>query len=334
MIRAAMKGIYASTLTVALSVPAMVLAQGSSSPASTEKPIRVVLTTAPSGGLDLITRPVMEKLSQRIGRAIYLDNRPGASGLIAANHFIARAEEEGSTIFSATDSFILNGALKRFPFDIRKVVVPVAQLSVQDYIAFAPPNMPVTTFKDLLDYARKNPGKVNLGSAGTGTTSHLALEIIKSKTGVDIVHVPYKATSQASFDLAANRIQLLISNIAGIQLAKAGKAKMIGVMTSRRMPEFPDVPTLIESGVPDFTLSNTYGVYMAVKTSPQTVNSLNAEIIRVLASPDIKEKYTAMGSDVAPPLTPAELRKVFFGEVERWEAAAKLANVKPEDLTD
>ncbi len=299
MIRAAMKGAFSSMLAFAtLVVPTQAFSQSISSPVSTEKPIRVVLTTAPSGGLDMITRPVMEKLSQRIGRAIYLDNRPGASGLIAANHFIARAEEDGSTIFSATDSFILNGALKRFPFDIRRVVVPVAQLSVQDYLAFAPPNMPITTFKDLLNYAMKNPGKVNMGSAGTGSTSHLALEIIKSKTGVDIVHVPYKAMSQASFDLAANRIQLLISNIAGIQLVKAGKAKIIGVMTSRRMSEFPDMPTLIESGVPDFTLSNTYGVYMSIKTQSQTVNFLNAEIIRVLASPDIKEKYAAIGSDV------------------------------------
>jgi len=296
-----------------------------------DKPIRIVVTTVAGGGIDMITRPITDKLSQRIGRPILVDNRSGANGVIGTT-IVAEAVADGTSFLSTGNSFVINGVLKIIPYDIRQAFVPVAQMSTQDFMVFSHPSLPVSTFKEMLDYARKNPGKLNFGSSGTGSVGHLGMEIIKAKTGVEIVHIPYKGNAQASIDLAAGRIQLFFSNIAGVQMVRAGKAKVIGVMTPNRMPAYPDIPTVAESGVPGFELSNTYSIYALIKTPPQIVSALNREIIQILKSADIRERYAVDSSEAAPPYTPEELRKRFFSEFDKWESIVRIANIKAESL--
>ncbi len=296
-----------------------------------DKPIRIVVTTVAGGGIDLITRPITDKLSQRTGRPVLVDNRSGANGVIGTS-IVAEAAADGTTLLSTGNSFVINGVLKSIPYDIRQAFVPVAQMSNQDFMVFSHPSLPVSTFKEMLDYARTNPGKLNFGSSGTGSVGHLGMEIIKAKTGVEIVHIPYKGNAQASLDLAAGRIQLFFSNIAGVQMVRAGKAKVIGVMTPKRMPAYPDIPSVAESGIPGFELSNTYSIYALSKTQPQIVSTLNREIIQILKSPEIKERYAVDSSEVALPYTPEELRKRFFSEFDKWESIVRIANIKTESL--
>lgn len=305
------------------------IAQGASGfpPGYPDRPLRVIVTTVAGGGIDIITRPVMERLSQRLGKPILVENRSGANGLIGTN-FVADAAADGTTLLSTGDSLVMNGVLKRFPYDVRQVFAPLAQLSVQDYLVFSHPALPVSNFRELLDYARRNPGKLNFGSAGTGSVGHLGLELIKSRTGVSIVHIPYKGNAPAALDLAAGQIQLLFSNIAGVQMVRSGKARVIGVMTPKRMPAYPDIPTVAESGVPGFELRNTYCLYVLAKTSPQTVSALNREILQILTAPEIRERYAVDSSEVAPPHSPDELRRLLNAEFEKWDAIAKIANIK------
>ncbi|MES2561654.1 MAG: tripartite tricarboxylate transporter substrate-binding protein, partial [Pseudomonadota bacterium] len=153
------------------------------------------------------------------------------------------------------------------------------------------------------------------------------MEMIKAKTRIDVTHVPYKGNALAGLDLAAGRIQLLFSNIAGVQMVRAGKAKLIAVMTPKRMPAYPNVPTVAESGIPGFELSNTYTLYTLSKTPLSIVTALNREIIQILASPELKERYAADASEVSPPYTPDELNKMFSAEFDKWDAVVKAANV-------
>ena len=199
-------------------------------------------------------------------------------------------------------------------------------------MVFSHPSLPVNNFNELLTYARTNPGKLSLGSPGIASLGHLGLELIKSKVGVNIVHVPYKGNAQASIDLASGRIQLMFGNIAGVQMVRAGKARLIGVMSPDRLPEHPDMPTVNESGVPGFELKNTYSLYMLAKTPASIVSAFNREILQILTDPEIKEKYAVDSSRVAPPFKPDELRKIMASELEKWEAVAKTANIKADSL--
>ncbi len=296
-----------------------------------DKSIRVIVTTGAGSGVDQVTRPIMEKLSQRLARPIVIDNRAGANGVIGAN-IAAESMADGMTLLSTSNSFVINGVLKRFTYDIRKAFVPVAQMSAQYYLALCPVSLPVNTFTELLDYAKKKPGAISFGSAGTGSVGHLGMEIIKAKTRIDVTHVPYKGNALAGLDLAAGRIQLLFSNIAGAQMVRTGKAKMIAVMTPRRMPAYPNVPTVAESGIPGFELSNTYSLYTLSKAPPSVIAALNREIIGILASPELRERYAADSSEVAPPHTPDELHGMFLAEFDKWAAVVKAANVTSQAL--
>ena len=298
---------------------------------SADKPMRVIVTTAPGSGIDQVTRPITDKLSQRLARAIVVDNRPGANGVIGVN-IAAEAAADGMTLLSTSNSFVINGVLKRFSYDIRKTFVPVVQISSQYYMVLCPVSLPVNTFVELVDYARKNPGKITFGSAGIGSVGHLGMEMIKVKTKIDVTHVPYKSNALAGLDLAAGRIQLLFSNIAGSQMVRSGKAKLIAVMTPKRMPAYPNVPTVAESGIPGFELSNTYTFHTLGKTPPALVAALNREIIQILASPELRERFAADSSEVAAPYKPGELQEMFVAEFDKWDAVVKAGNITSQML--
>jgi len=299
--------------------------------AGADKPMRIIVTTAAGSGIDQLTRPIAEKLGQRIGRAVVVDNRPGANGAIGAN-IAAEGAPDGMTLVSTSNSFVINGVLKRFPYDIRTTFAPVAQISSQYYMALCPVSLPVNSFAEMLDYARKNPGKITFGSAGVGSVAHLGMELIKLKTKIDVIHVPYKSNALAGIDLAAGRIQLLFSNIAGSQLVRTGKARPIAVMTPKRMAGYPNVPTVAESGLPGFELSNTYTWYVLGKSPAAVVQALNRELVQVLASPGLVERFAADASEVAPPYAPAELRKLFVAEFDKWDGVVKAANITAQAL--
>ncbi len=294
------------------------------------KPVRVVISSALGGGLNVVTRLVLDRLSVRLGTAFIADVQSGGTGVIAAR-LVADAPPDGYTLLSSSNSFVINGVLKAVPFDIRQTFAPVARMTTQYYLGFAHSSVPANSFRELVTYIKNNPGKLNFGSSGNGSVPHLGMEIIKSTLGVDVVHIPYKGNGPANVDLVAGRIQLLFGSLSVNQLVKTGHVKLIAVMSTSRLPQYPDTATVAESGLPGYELSNTYSLYAPIKTSSAIIAGLNKEIAQIVNAPDVKEKFAADSSEASPPYTPEELRKLFLAEFDKWDKVVKSANIKLEE---
>lgn len=299
-------------------------------PGFPSKPIRVMTTVAAGGGLDIITRGVSAKLGEGLAHAVVVDNVSGANGVIAVNTAIAAAPD-GHTILSTGGSLPINTVFKKFEADVRTALAPVAQMSSQPYLIFVPVNSPINNVRELIDYAKKNPGKLNYGSSGVGSVIHMGMELLEYGAGVDMVHIAYKGNGPANIDLAAGRLDILMGSISGLQLVRSGKTKIVGAATLQRMADYPDVPTVAESGLPGYELSNTYALYVPAKTPTAIINALNRGVAQALTDPDLRKKMIADASTPALPRPPEELRKVLVSEIDRWEAVVKKANIKLED---
>ena len=293
------------------------------------KPIRILVSNAPAGGLDIITRAIAAKLSERIGTSVVVDNQGGASGSIALNS-IAGSTPDGYNILSTGGTTLINAVFGRFERDIRQTLVPVGQMSSSYYYFVVPATLPVGSFKEFVAYAKARPGKLSYGSNGVGSVIHLGMEMVEAGVGLDMEHIPYKGSGQTNIDLAAGRLASGIVSISGLILVKAGKARMLATTMPQRNPDFPDVPTLAESGLPAFDLANTYILYVPAQTPANIVAALNREIAQVVSAPDLKEKFAADGAIAPPPYTPEQLRKNFVADYARWEGVIKRTGIKPE----
>lgn len=299
-------------------------------PGFPSKPIRVMTTVTAGGGLDIITRGVSAKLGEGLAFPVIVDNVSGANGVIAVNTAIAAAPD-GHTILSTGGSLPINTVFKKFEADVRTALAPVAQMSSQPYLIFVPINSPINNVRELIDYAKKNPGKLNYGSSGVGSVIHMGMELLEYRAGVDMVHIAYKGNGPANIDLAAGRLDILMGSISGLQLVRTGKAKIVGAATLQRMADYPDVPTVAESGLPGYELSNTYALYVPAKTPVNIINALNRGVAQALTDPDLRKRMIADASTPASPRPADELRKVLVSEIDRWEAVVKRANIKLED---
>ncbi len=293
------------------------------------KPIRVVVTSAAGGGLEIITRMVMERVGNRLGKPAIIDVQAGGTGVIGTQ-IVAAAAPDGYTVLGTGDSLIINNVMKKLPFDIRQTLTPVARTTISYYMWFVHSSVPVNNVREFLAYAKANPGKVNFATSGTGGVAHLGTELIKTLAGVDMVHVPYKGNGPATVDLAAGRVQMMFGGLSAMHLVKSGQLKLIGALSPKRLEQYPDVPTAAESGLPGYELSNTYVVYAPIKTPPAILNLLNREIEVVVRSPELMAKLAADFVDPAPPATPDELKRIVNAEVERWDGVVKRGNIKAE----
>jgi tripartite-type tricarboxylate transporter receptor subunit TctC len=295
------------------------------------KPIRMVTTVAAGGGLDFITRTVAATMSQRLGSPVIVENMAGGNGVLAVNATINSAPD-GYFVLSTGGSIPINTVFKKFERDIRTALVPVSQTSVQPYVMYMPASSPINNIRDLVAYAKKNPGKLNYGSTGVGSVVHMGLELLEFLAGIDMVHVPYKGSSAALLDVTSGRLDIHTGTYAGgVQLLKAGKIKAVGVTSTQRVPDLPNVPTVAESGFPNYELGNTYALYVNGATPAVIVNALNREVIASLNDPELKKKFAQEGSSPAPAYTPDQLKKILVDEIDRWEAVVKSANIKLDD---
>jgi len=295
------------------------------------KPIRVVVTSAAGGGLEIVTRTVMERVGQRLGKPVIIDVQAGGTGVIGTQ-IVASSTADGYTVLGTGDSLIINGVLKKLPFDVRLVLTPVQRTTIQYYMYFVHSSVPVNNVRELLAYAKANPGKLNFASSGTGGAAHLGMELIKHSAGIDITHVPYKGNGPAMTDFAAGRIQMIFGGLSTMHLVKSGQARLIGALSPKRLEQFPDTPTVAESGLPGFELSNTYAVYAPIKTPAGIVALLNREIGQVVNSPDLRQRFSADFIEGAPPQSADELRRMMSAEYDKWENVVKLANIKGDVL--
>ncbi len=295
------------------------------------KPIRMVVTFPAGGPTDVIMRVIGQKLSDGWGHPVVIDNRGGAGGIIGTE-IVARAAPDGYTFLVGTaGGMSINPALQpRLSYDPFRDFTPVAMLVINPQILVVHPAVPVKTLKELVALAKSRPGQFNFASAGTGTATHLGLELLKLTAGIDVVHVPYKGGAPAVADLIAGQVQMLFVSIPSVlPHVRAGKLKAIAVSSAKRSASAPDIPTVAESGYPDFEYSNWNALFAPAATSPQIVRKMNAEIVRILDDPEVKRRLTSQGADPAPD-TPAALAKYMRNDHERWKKVIRTAGLRPQ----
>jgi tripartite-type tricarboxylate transporter receptor subunit TctC len=291
------------------------------------KPIRIIIGIAPGGGLDTMTRLGAQKLSERWGQPVIVDNRPGG-GTVVAMDLVVKALPDGYTLLGASDTLMMNGVLKRAEYDVRNAFIPIVQLTTQPYMLVVNPSLPAKSVKELIAHAKAKPGTLNYGSQGLGTTGHIGWERFRYMTGVDIVHVPYKGAAPAVIDVMGGQIQMTFSNMvtSGAHV-RSGKLRGLAVTSPRRGQIFPEMPTVAES-VPGFELSNSYGYYAPAGTSPTIVRALSAVVAQAMNSPDTVKLLAADGSEPIPPTTPGEFKAKFAREYAELEKLVRAADIK------
>jgi tripartite-type tricarboxylate transporter receptor subunit TctC len=293
------------------------------------KPIRMVVTFPAGGPTDVIVRAIGQKLTESWGYPVVVDNRGGAGGIIGSE-IVAHAAPDGYTFLVGTaGGMTINPALRsNLSYDPFRDFSPVAMLVVNPQILVIHPSVPAKTLKELVALAKARPGQFNFASAGTGTATHLGLELLKLTAGIDVVHVPYKGGAPAVADLIAGQVQMLLVSIPSVlPHVRAGKLRAIAVSSAKRSASAPDIPTVAESGYPDFEYSNWNALFAPAKTSPQVIRKMNAEIVRILSDPEMSRRLTALGADPAPG-SPEALARYMRTDHERWKKVIRSAGIK------
>jgi tripartite-type tricarboxylate transporter receptor subunit TctC len=292
--------------------------------------VTLVVPYTPGTGADILSRVLGPRLGERWKVPVVTDNRAGATGSIGAD-YVAKSVPDGHTLLFTATSFGTNPALsQQLPFDPIRSFAPVALLATGALVVVVNAQVPAKSMREFIDLVKRNPGKLNYSSPGVGGPQHLAMELIKLETGIDIVHVPYKASAGAVSDLVAGQVQAMVSSLqtAAPQVA-AGKLRMIGLMSAERAKAFPDVPTLKEQGLPELEVETWYGVFAPAGTPAAIVAKINAELNAELKQAPIREVLARQGLDAAggPPERFAELVK---REIPRWKRVVSAARIKAE----
>ncbi len=313
-----------------LAAVAMAISAG---PASAQtypaKPIRWIVPFPPGGGTDITTRPVTAKLAEALGQQIVIDNRPGSGGTIGLS-IAAKLPPDGYHVSTGqlANMGIAPALYPKLPYDSTKDFAPISQVASAVLVLVSHPSFPARTVKDLIAMARAKPGAITYGSPGNGTSGHLSVEMIRVAGKIDMVHVPYKGAAPALTDLLGGQITIYFSSIPpSVALIKSGRLKALGTSGARRAAALPDVPTVAESGIPGFSVDNWYGVVGPVGMPKEAIARLNAELVKVLASPELRERFTADGSE-AISSTPEQFGAFIRDEVQKWGKVVRAANVK------
>ena len=303
-------------------------ASTSSGQAYPAKPIRVILSVPAGATPDVTARLVMPGLSQLLGQPLVADNRGGAGGLIGAE-LAAKAAPDGYTLFiSSPGALTILPHLRKVPYDTLRDFTPVSLISVGPFVLITHASVPVKTVKELIALARAQPGKLNYASAGNGVANHLAMELFKQMTGVDIVHVPYKGAPQAVTDVLAGHMNMMFNSIAPIVgHIKAGRVQVLGISSSKRSSQLPDVPTISEAGVPGYESENWFGLFAPARTPQRIVTRLNEAVVKIVRSPEIQAQFAALGAD-AVGNSPEEFAAFVRRDMERYARVVKLSGAK------
>ena len=293
------------------------------------KPIRFIVPYPPGGGTDIIARIVQDKLSNALGQPIIIDNRGGAAGNLGTE-IAARSAPDGYTFLFTLSSHTINPVVYgKLNFDVEKDFAAVSLVASLPQIITANPNLPFSDLAGMVAYARANPGKINYASAGNGSPSHIAGELLKIKAGIDMQHVPYKGGGPATTANLGGEVQLMFISIpAALQHVKAGKLKALGVTTLKRTPAAPDIPTVAEAlNMPDYEVNSWFALFAPARTPPAIVARMQAEVARVVQTQDIKDKLLLQGT-TGVGSTSAELDKIVRDELVKWDVVAKTAKIK------
>ena len=292
------------------------------------KPIRFLVASIPGAASDVVVRMVSPKVQERLGVPLVIENRGGANGIPALNA-AAQSAPDGYTILNSGNLLVLNGVSGKLSYDIRKTFEPVALLTSQPYILLAHPELPASSIKELVAYAKAKPGVVTYGSSGLGSVNHLGSALLANRTGTDMVHVPYKGNAQALPDLLGGRIHLLFtSGPSATPHIKTGKAKPLAISSLNRSSAFPDIPSVSESGVSGFDVTNAYSVYVPTGVPQPIMLLLGKEFTDAVNAPDIKAKLAPDGVEFGQSKPLAVLKESFLKEYATWDAFLKSSGLQ------
>lgn len=306
-----------------------VAAAGAQAGAYPDRPIRLVVPFPPGGTTDLLGRVFAERLADSLGRQVVVENRPGAGGVIGSD-VVAKAPADGYTLlFGTVGTQSINGSLyKQLPFDIDKDFTPLGLFAGVPNILVVNPAVPARNVQELIAYARQNPGQLNMGSAGNGTTNHLSGELFKSMAQVDIMHVPYKGSGPALADLMGGQVDMVFDTMPTLMSQVANpKLRFIGVTTAARAPALPDVPTLQEQGIAGYDLSTRYAMLAPRDTPDQVVQRLSAAMRQAAGQPSVRQAMAGQGA-TAVPTTPQQTDQALRDEIAIWADVVKNADLK------
>ena len=293
------------------------------------KPVKWVVPFAPGGTTDILARTVGDKLAIALGVPVVIENKPGAGGGVGAE-YTAKAAPDGYTIMGGTIStHAINASLyKDLPYDPVKDFVPITLIARVPNMLVVNPEVPAKNVKELIVLLKANPTKYTFASSGNGTSQHLSGELFKSMAGVDMQHIPYKGSPPALQDVVGGQVTMTFDNITTAwPLAKAGKLRALAVTTAKRSAVAPEVPTLAESGLPGFEVGSWQGVFAPAGTPPAIVKRLNAEIVKILGMPDVREKLGALGAEIVAD-SPEEFAALVKAEVVKWSEVVKKSGAK------
>ena len=288
------------------------------------KPVTIIVPFAAGGTTDILARIIGQALTAELGQSVVVDNRAGAGGNIGGQA-AAKAAPDGHTLFMGTvGTHAINASLyKKMPFDPVKDFAPLTRVANVPNLLVANPAQPYKSVKDLIAYAKANPGKVNFGSSGNGSSIHLSGELFKSLAKVDMQHGPYKGSAPAVTDLLGNQIGIMFDNMpSAIQHVRSGKLVPLAVTTAKRSPELPNVPTIAEAGVPGYEATSWFGMFAPAGTPAPVLAKLNAAIVKVLAQPDVKKKINEQGAEVYSE-TPEQFAAFIQAESVKWGKVVK-----------
>ncbi len=295
------------------------------------KPIRWIVPYTGGGITDVVTRIVTTKMSTPLGQPIIVDNRPGANSILGSD-LAAKAPADGYTLVTVIAGYSANVTLYqgKLPFDPLKDLVPVSLAAIAPLVITVNNNLPAKDVKELIAYAKANPGKLNFGSSGIGAAAHLTCELFKQTAGIDMVHVPFKGTAPAMQAVIANDIQILVDTPSSLMPQhRAGKLRAIAMFSGKRLPAYADVPTMSEAGGPGLE-SSTWVMFMAPGATPKdVVNRLSAETAKALKEPDVRERLTQTGIEPVGS-TPEQAKQFLDAEITKWAKVINIAGVKAE----
>ena len=296
-----------------------------------ERPIRFVVGFTPGGPSDILARALGQKLADSWKEQVVIENRPGAAGNIAAE-LVAKSPADGTTWLLGNNSILAtNQSLYRnLAYDPAKDFAPVALVAIQPNILVVNPGVPASSVRELIALAKAKPGALNYASSGSGAAAHLAGELFKAMTGVEMVHVPYKGAQPALTDLMGGRVQLMFATSASvIPYVKAGRLRALAVTTARRSAAVPELPTVAEAGVPGFEAITWHGVVVPAATPPALVERINRDIVRALQAPDLRARLESLGAEISTG-TPREFAEYIAREIPKWEKVVRDSGARAE----
>ena len=294
------------------------------------KPVKIIVPFPAGGTVDFFARVLSSKLSDSLGQAVLVENRAGAGGNIAAEA-VAKSAPDGYTLLMGSETVAINTSLySKLAYDPVKDLAPITLVGTVPNILIVHPSMPVNTVKELITLAGKSPGKISFASTGQGTSSHLSAELFKLMANVDLLHVPYKGGPPAVADLIGGQVNMMFINMpTGLAHVKSGKARILAVSSSRRVPQLPDVPTVDQAGLKGYETAAWSGLYAPAGTPPEVIARLHAEVVKVLKMPSVREQLAGQGAE-AGGNTPEEFGRFTRDEISKWAKIIKISGAKIE----